>query len=175
MFLSLQPRRSECGRWVLCVHKVGGEFPFALHVYNSSESHTVSNTFNHLGCLLCHLGAERKRIRETFSVWFFAAMDPSGHNDRRRNVTSDLYLVQHSCAVHPAGHVNRVPPDIILRFMSSNHSCNHWTVVYSYMWTAARGEDIFKNIAFSAWNLNYNYASTRKNTSEKIKVYSSDF
>lgn len=46
-------------------------------------------------------------------------------------VLSYLYFVQHSSAVHSAGHIYRVTPNIILRFMSSNHSCNYWPMVYS--------------------------------------------
>lgn len=36
-----------------------------------------------------------------------------------------LDAVWYSCAVHPAGHVDCVPPDIILGFPGSNHSCYH--------------------------------------------------
>lgn len=47
---------------MLCVNEVGGEFPFALDVNYSSESHAVSHAFDHLGRLLRHLGAERKEL-----------------------------------------------------------------------------------------------------------------
>lgn len=44
-----------------------------------------------------------------------------------------LYLnaVWYSCAVHPAGHINCVTPDVILGFPGSNHSCYHRAHVQS--------------------------------------------
>lgn len=65
---------------------------------------------------------------------------------------SHLYFVQHSSAVHSAGHIHRVTPNIILRFMSSNHSCNHWPVVYSCKWSATRGEQMFETMRW--YNIN---------------------
>lgn len=38
-----------------------------------------------------------------------------------------LYLSRYSRAVHPARHVDCVPPDVILRPSCPNHPCNHWT------------------------------------------------
>lgn len=40
-----------------------------------------------------------------------------------------LDIVRDTSAVHPAGHINRVPPDIVLGFSSSNYSSDHWAHV----------------------------------------------
>lgn len=62
---------------------------------------------------------------------------------------SNLYLIQFPCAFHPTGNINRVPPDIILRFMGSDNSCDHWAVVYSCGWIKK------KNDHFCAQKINY--------------------
>lgn len=49
--------------------------------------------------------------------------------DRANRKLSYLYLPWHSGAVHPAGHINRVSPDVILRSPCPDHPCNHWTHV----------------------------------------------
>lgn len=38
-----------------------------------------------------------------------------------------LYLSRYSSAVHPARHIDCVPPDVVLRSPCPNHPCNHWT------------------------------------------------
>lgn len=40
-----------------------------------------------------------------------------------------LYFAQDSGAVHPAGYIHCVPPDVILWFLGSDDSGYHWTVV----------------------------------------------
>lgn len=55
---------------MLRVNKIGGEFPFALDVNFSSDGHTVSNAFHHLGCLLSYLGAERKSTKLNINQGF---------------------------------------------------------------------------------------------------------
>lgn len=65
-------------------------------------------------CTLLHLGIERKRIgtvTEKTYMW-----------------TDELYLYLslYSSAVHPAGYIHCVSPDVILWPPGSNHSCHHW-------------------------------------------------
>lgn len=36
-----------------------------------------------------------------------------------------------SSAFHPGGHVDRVPPNVVVRFACSNHSCCDRPVIYS--------------------------------------------
>lgn len=43
-----------------------------------------------------------------------------------------LYLSRYSSAVHPARHIDRVPPDVILRSPCPNHPCDHWTHIDTY-------------------------------------------
>lgn len=45
---------------MVLVDEVGGEFPFALHVDDASQSDVVSHALHHLGRLLRHLEAEGK-------------------------------------------------------------------------------------------------------------------
>ena len=41
-----------------------------------------------------------------------------------------LYFAHFARAVHPAGHVDSVPPDVVLRFPSPNDPGYHGAVVY---------------------------------------------
>lgn len=40
-----------------------------------------------------------------------------------------LYFAQNPCAVHSARYIHCVPPDVILGFLGSNDSGDHWSVV----------------------------------------------
>lgn len=44
-----------------------------------------------------------------------------------------LYAVWDSCAVHTTGHVDSVPPDVILGLLSPDHPCHHRTHVETCM------------------------------------------
>jgi len=50
-------------------------------------------------------------------------------NGENHQTLNYLYLSQDSSAVHSAGYVHRVPPDVILWFLGSDDSGYYWTVV----------------------------------------------
>ena len=41
-----------------------------------------------------------------------------------------LCLSSHSCALHSTGKVDSVPPNVVLRLLGPNDTCNDWTVAY---------------------------------------------
>ena len=51
---------------------------------------------------------------------------------RRRGLPpADLYPSGDAAAVHSAGHVHRVAPDVILRLSGAHHAGNHGALVYT--------------------------------------------
>lgn len=76
-----------------------------------------------------------------FERLFWSLKSPFNHNEfvlnsfnktlcnyvkpEKRSAVKYLYLSLYSGAVHPARHVHRVSPNVVLRSSSSNHSCNH--------------------------------------------------
>lgn len=55
-----------------------------------------------------------------------------------------LDFPEDSGAVHSAGYIHCVPPDIILRLLGSNYSSYHWTVVNACERTLS-SQQIFHN------------------------------
>lgn len=42
-----------------------------------------------------------------------------------------LYFPQQPSGFHPTGHIHTVSPDVILRLLGPNYSCNYWPMVYA--------------------------------------------
>lgn len=45
-----------------------------------------------------------------------------------------LYFAGLPTTVHTTGHIDRVPPDVVLRFPRPDHSSYHWSMVDSYLY-----------------------------------------
>lgn len=49
--------------------------------------------------------------------------------DVPRTFITHLYFAQHPGGLHSTGHVDAVAPDVVLGFLSADHTCDHWAVV----------------------------------------------
>ena len=58
--------------------------------------------------------------------------------EEQEEIEMNLYFPQHSCALHSAGHVYTVAPDVILGLLGSDHPCYHRTVVYPWQHSTQR-------------------------------------
>lgn len=62
-----------------------------------------------------------------------------------------LDLSQHPGGLHSAGHVDAVAPDVILGFLSADHACDHWPVVYPWQEAADRTSASIQGKESPAW------------------------
>lgn len=102
----------------LRVDKVRFELPFPFNIYNSSAWAHVAQCLQNATRLFCNLKKENTYSKE----W-------KRRNARERRRKTYLYFSKHSCAVHSARYIHRVTPDVILRFLSSNHSSYHRSMI----------------------------------------------
>ncbi|KAG7245185.1 hypothetical protein INR49_023751 [Caranx melampygus] len=45
-----------------------------------------------------------------------------------RSMTIHFYGHFYPSGLHPTGHIYTIPPDVVLRFLGPNDSCDHWAV-----------------------------------------------
>lgn len=114
--------RGRSGPRQVCVQEVGTEFPFAFDLDAASAIARVTQGLQGPRCLLSHLQLEEGWVRECRGALALSPplMPPSD---------SHLDLAENACALHSAGHIHCVPPDVVLWLLRPNHPCYYWSVV----------------------------------------------
>lgn len=113
---------------VVSVDEIGGELSFSLDHDDSPQCHAVAQRLGHLCRFFSDLqgtGKAAKKKDQTLDMLLCSFLPPSLH-------FSDLNFVQDSSTVHPASHIDSIPPNVILGLVGTDHPRNHWTMVYSY-------------------------------------------
>lgn len=134
----------------VCADKVGPQFTFALDIDQPAALARVTQALEDGARLLRHLKGKEARVSEAGrKAWGRdgggrrrAACPPGGPGGMRwldgpsprqvvSPVGSHLDLPELSGALHSAGHVDRVPPDVVLRLPRPDHPRDHGPVVYA--------------------------------------------
>lgn len=117
--------------FVFAFHEKGKQLSFPFNKYGPSSDKAESILLQDVIAVLYHLRAEKQSLKKAM-----------GSNNRRyRRVlcmilwfecVCYLDVSHHSSWLHSAGHIDRVAPDIIVRFTGSDHSSQNPSLVHTW-------------------------------------------
>lgn len=116
--------RGRSGSRQVCAQEVGTELPLAFDLDDASAVARVTQGLQGPRRLLSHLQLEGRQgsVEWPYPCPHPPCLQPGSHLD----------LAENSRALHAAGHIHRVSPDVVLRLLRPNHPCYHWPVVQPY-------------------------------------------